>query len=81
MLIPENIELGADNFSQEIIEKIEEYISDKITDCDFLLIHYSILERMYESSIDKINNKLDKWSSKTRVVITSGQRQTAGFAE
>lgn len=73
VIIPANINLGADNFSSEIITAIENYVDEKIRQCQFLLIHYSILERMYESSTEKINKRLSEWSKKIRVVITSGR--------
>jgi len=71
----DKINLGAKNFSPTIISDIEEFIEAEIGKCNFLLIHYSILERMYPNSKEEINTKLALWSTpeNIRVVITSGR--------
>jgi hypothetical protein len=70
------IQLDADNFTAELIEKIEKFINDHIKSCKFMLVHYSILERMY-GSINTINEKLIEWSKTLRVVVTSGRGKPA----
>jgi len=78
VFIPDNIDLAKENFTDELTRKIENFISTSVSlcQCKFLLIHYSILERMYGSSEnrkEKIESKLIEWSKNIRVVITSGR--------
>lgn len=80
MIIPDRdiLELDADNFDAELIENVEKFINDHLNSCKFLLLHYSILERMY-GSITTINDKLIEWSKMLRVVVTSGRGKPAGL--
>lgn len=57
-------------------EEVKKYINCNVVSCDYILIHYSILERMFQSAndrLDSINNYLVSLSAKTNVVITSGR--------
>lgn len=83
VLIPEkgDIDLAKEHFSKEDIEKIIGYIDNHIKKgATFLVIHYGILERIYNnepSRTEAINEQLNKWMKKTRVIVTSGRgRQT-----
>lgn len=84
VFVPEkSLNLSTKTYNQELISNIENYIKGKIYGCnsrDFLLIHYSILERMYEKN--QIVTKLNKilLDSLITVVITSG-RGTPNMSE
>jgi len=67
-----DLKLDADNYTVELIEQIDQFITISINECKFLLLHYSILERMYVS-IEAINEKLIEWSRSVRVIVTSGR--------
>lgn len=80
VLIPDikNIPLD-ENFNPELKARLKQFIDDNI-DNAFLLVHYGILERMYEEvdnnvKANIINSKsLNKWAKKAkRVVVTSGR--------
>lgn len=75
VLLPNDIELASDNYTKAISKKIEAFVEKAITEskCKFLVVHYSILERMYGSRDKRIDETLIKWSEKTRVVVTSGR--------
>jgi hypothetical protein len=75
VLLPIDIELASDNYTKTITKKIEAFAEKAITEnkCKFLVVHYSILERMYGSRNRRIDETLIKWSEKARVVITSGR--------
>lgn len=75
VLIPNEIELASDNYTKAITKKIETFAEKAIEEskCKFLVVHYSILERMYGSRDKRIDETLIKWSEKTRVIITSGR--------
>ncbi len=75
VILPNDIELASDNYTKAIIKKIETFAEKAIEEskCKFLVVHYSILERMYGSRDRKIDETLIKWSEKTRVIITSGR--------
>lgn len=79
--IPKDIKLAATNYTADVIRKIEDFIENSIEDnkCKFLLVHYSILERMFESEKEKINEVLIKWAKTTRVVVTSGRGKPSGL--
>lgn len=71
-----DINLSKDSFDKIFIEEVEKYIIGEINKTkptDFILIHYSILERMYKK--EYINTKLDEWidNNKINIVITSGR--------
>lgn len=78
VVIPDRmvLQLDADNFTPELIEGIENFILGNLAECDFLLVHYSILERMY-GEISVINENLSLWSESIRVVVTSGRGKPA----
>ncbi len=73
--------LDADNFDQNLSNLVCEYIKREIKDCNFMIIHYSILERMFNdkdpndaSKKDpRINEHLKMWAKSTRIVVTSGR--------
>lgn len=67
----DNIHLDQKEYTYEMIAAIEGFVEDNIIDADFLLIHYGVLERMYEDP--GISKKLVEWAKKTKVVITTGR--------
>lgn len=79
----DNIRLGGSDIDTKAIEDfIYKYIrtSFKTADIellnrkhDFILIHYSILERMYKSDRKIISQKLKEWSDCVNIVVTSGR--------
>ncbi|MCR5036425.1 MAG: leucine-rich repeat domain-containing protein [Bacteroidales bacterium] len=72
VVIPD-IPLAPKVFDKEIIKNIETEL-DKNIDNAFLLVHYGILERMYEGDEEIITQKLIAWSKKAkRVIVTSGR--------
>ncbi len=75
VILPNDIELASDNYTKAIVKKIEAFAEKAIEEskCKFLVVHYSILERMYGSRDGRIDETLIKWSEKTRVIITSGR--------
>lgn len=73
VILPNDIELASDNYTKAITKKIETFAQKAIAESKFLVVHYSILERMYGSRNKKIDETLIKWSEKTRVVVTSGR--------
>lgn len=71
-----SINLSANSFTEVIVNDIERYIKSQIENTqpsDFILIHYSIFERMYQK--EKINDNLERLigNSKINVVFTSGR--------
>lgn len=80
--MPWEIDLSAGNFKGNIGEQLESFLNSKIVgskDYDFLVIHYSILERMYGSGDARINEQLKNWSKSTRVIVTSGRGKPNGL--
>ena len=81
VLIPkkEEIDLAKEHFSNDDKNAIIAYI-DNIKKAEFLVIHYGILERIYNNDTNRteaINKQLNKWVRTTRVIVTSGRgRQT-----
>ena len=81
VLIPkkEEIDLAKEHFSNDDKNAIITYI-DNIKKAEFLVIHYGILERIYNNDTNRtetINKQLNKWVKVTRVIVTSGRgRQT-----
>lgn len=81
VLIPEKekIDLAKEHFSNDDKNAIIAYIDD-IEKAEFLVIHYGILERIYNNAPNRteaINKQLNNWVRTTRVIITSGRgRQT-----
>lgn len=66
------IPLAPDNF-HEYVEKVEKYVARWAND-SYLIVHYGILERMYNRDEKKISAKLEEWAAKAkRVVVTSGR--------
>lgn len=82
VLIPkkEEIDLAKEHFSKEDKNAIIGYIDDHIKEATFLVIHYGILERIYNHELNRteaINKQLNNWVRTTRVIVTSGRgRQT-----
>ena len=71
VLIPEP-PLDPNAFDEESIYKIEQFVNDNMANA-FLLIHYGLLERMYQET-SLITEKLTTWAKGSkRVVITSGR--------
>lgn len=71
--LPE-IDLDKDNYDETIVNQIILFIKTNLPSSQFLLIHYSILERMYKSSKRKIGAALIQWSkSNATIVVTSGR--------
>ena len=67
-----SIPLAPKKFDNSLIEKVEDYIETNIQNA-FVLIHYGVLERMYEKD-EVITQKLNDWSCKAkRLVVTSGR--------
>lgn len=67
-----SIPLAPKKFDNSLIEKVEEFIETNIQNA-FVLIHYGVLERMYEKD-EVITQKLNDWSCKAkRLVVTSGR--------
>lgn len=72
------INLSSNTIDDTLKNKIETFIQEKSKDSDFLLIHYSILERIHHSKtgIEKlkaINDDLLKYAGIINVVVTSGR--------
>ena len=84
IIIPKEFDLSAKNFEPTFIENLEEYIKVNIEklnhNLDFILIHYSILERMYSSNMIQINGYLDTLAKQTNVVVTSGRGTPEGLS-
>ena len=76
ILLPtkETLDLKANDLKGKTID---EYISRSIQEekPEFLLIHYGLMERIYgkENGNKLINQRLEEWSKKLRVVVTSGR--------
>ena len=67
-----SIPLAPKKFDNSLIEKVEDFIETNIQNA-FVLIHYGVLERMYEKD-EVITQKLNDWSCKAkRLVVTSGR--------
>ena len=73
IFIPVDINLAHSTIDKE---GIIEYIEKHVPNCEFLLLHYSILERIFNEERDRlkaINDFLIKQASRINVVITSGR--------
>jgi hypothetical protein len=81
------IDLADSNFDEQLKLKIKTYIETQIsTGCNFALIHYSILERIFEKVGDDkekaINDYLDILSTqKIDIVVTSGRGIPQGLTK
>lgn len=76
--IPEKseINLSQTSFDPMLTKAIHSFINEAVKCNDFILIHYSILERLFQSEanrLDVINNFLKDLAGITNVVITSGR--------
>lgn len=81
----EAIDLSAKDFDKGLLEKLKTYIEGEIKtihhDLDFLLVHYSILERMWGSNMKEINKYLeDIFAKQINVVVTSGRGTPEGLS-
>lgn len=90
-----SVNLSESSFKKEISEKIIEVIENYIlksknavsfnqvnSERDFVLIHYSILERMFNGSADRsltISEYLIKWSNQINIIVTSGRGTPEGL--
>ena len=77
-LIPniKKVHLGDKNFGKKEKSLILNFIDENIKNVKFFIIHYGILERIFnsESERDKvIREKLSTWAMFTRVIVTSGR--------
>ncbi len=64
--------LDPNDFKEEK-EKVENYVTNHV-DNAFVLVHYGVLERMYNGEENLINDTLEAWAAKAkRVVVTSGR--------
>ncbi len=84
ILIPNiKMDLSKNSFELTHIKKLKEYISNRSLDSDFLLIHYSILERMFNEDLERrhnnVNDYLIELAKNTNVVITSGRGTPEGL--
>ena len=75
VIIPNKIELASENYSKNVSQDIEQFVAEQISNntSAFLVVHYSILERMYGSKSNQIDVTLKEWAKQTRVVVTSGR--------
>ena len=74
VIVPDKSLNLSENSFETIKSSLEKYIENEINcakSTDFILIHYSILERMYEK--DEIKTKIEKWAKSINVVVTSGR--------
>lgn len=70
--IPET-PLDPEKFTDEAKRNLEHFVDENINKDAFLLVHYTILERLYKDKT-AITNKLNEWAKKAkRVVVTSGR--------
>lgn len=79
-----SINLSANSYTEKVIDGIKSYITDQLVgtkSTDFILIHYSILERMYQK--DKIIVELERMimESEINVIITSGRGTPDNLSE
>lgn len=76
IIVPKKeIDLGANDL-YSIKSDIEKFLIPYLNENHFLVIHYSIIERFYNSSQSKesdVHKWLNFYSSKTNVVVTSGR--------
>jgi len=76
IIVPEEgIDLGANDLSDHR-NKIEDFVIANITNDNYLVIHYSILERFFNKSNNKeldVHKWLNEFCSKTNVIVTSGR--------
>lgn len=76
IIVPDmELDLGANDLSN-IISQIEQFIKGSISADNYLVIHYSILERFFNKSNDKeldVHKWLNEYCTKTNVIVTSGR--------
>lgn len=74
-----DLNLGADDLepkTNSFFKKINEFIEINKNEFSYILIHYSLLERLFNNCQDKIvavNNKLKELSKCAKIVVTSGR--------
>jgi hypothetical protein len=65
--------LDPNDFDKHNKELVENYVKNRM-DNAFILVHYGVLERMYNGEEGLINDTLEAWAAKAkRVVVTSGR--------
>lgn len=65
--------LDPNDFDKYNKDMVENYVKNRL-DNAFILVHYGVLERMYNGKEDLINDTLEAWAAKAkRVVVTSGR--------
>lgn len=71
VLIPET-KLDPTSFDENAKKELDTFVMENLENA-FVLVHYGVLERMYEKT-DDITKKLEEWAKKAkRVVVTSGR--------
>ena len=71
VLIPK-MKLDPTSFDENAKNELDSFVMENLENA-FVLVHYGVLERMYEKTED-ITNKLNDWAEKAkRVVVTSGR--------
>jgi hypothetical protein len=72
---PGTYQLDPDNFDQQRVALICNYITNELPNHQFVLIHFSIMERMFgnRDSNQLINEQLEEWSNAVEIVVTSGR--------
>lgn len=82
LIVPDkSLNLSESSF-ETITKSVEEYIKQQIKESkstDFILIHYSILERMYKK--EEIKTHLGEWAKSINVVVTSGRGTPDNLSE
>jgi hypothetical protein len=80
VIVPDypRLKLDVINLDDNVCEEILGFVEESKPSCyrpgrDFLLIHYSILERMYANEEILIRNTLCAWSKYFDVIVTSGR--------
>ena len=73
-LKPETVfSLDPNDFDKNNIEMVENYVNNRLEHA-FILVHYGVLERMYNGNVKQIDKTLNEWAEKAkRVVVTSGR--------
>ena len=66
--------LDPNSFDEDSIKTIEEFINSNSDKNTFVLIHYGILERIYNRNEKTITERIEAWAKQClRLVITSGR--------
>ena len=73
----EEVDLNNESLSDEYIQRIEEFITENISESEFLVVHYGLFERIYgkENHNEILNSKLLEWSKMIRTIVVTGRGQ------